>query len=88
MSKGKPTADGNSMLEAKHILCRYVQTKIKSVAVGHSETLNGRGESVRLKQLSVFCSLRQAHSATILKRWRGEESPSVYGGEDVNNGIY
>jgi hypothetical protein len=22
--------------------------------------------------------------ATILKRWRGEESPSVYGGEDVN----
>ncbi|NCS05536.1 MAG: hypothetical protein GPJ07_02500 [Microcystis aeruginosa G13-07] len=27
---------------------------------------------------------RQPHSATILKRWRGEESPSVYGGEDVN----
>jgi len=26
---------------------------------------------------------RQPHSATILKRWRGEESPSVYGGEDV-----
>ncbi len=22
--------------------------------------------------------------ATILKRWRGEELPSVYGGEDVN----
>ncbi len=30
---------------------------------------------------------RQPHSATILKRWRGEESPSVYGGEDVNQGI-
>jgi len=26
---------------------------------------------------------RQPHSATILKRWRGEESPLVYGGEDV-----
>jgi len=24
------------------------------VAVGHSDTQNGRGESVRLKQLSVF----------------------------------
>ncbi|NCS05591.1 MAG: hypothetical protein GPJ07_02805 [Microcystis aeruginosa G13-07] len=54
------------------------------VAGGHSDTQNGRVESVRLKQLSVFRYLRQPHSATILKRWRGEESPSVYGGEDVN----
>jgi hypothetical protein len=54
MSKGKLTAAGNSMLEAKRTLGRYVQTKIKSVAGGHSETLTGRGESVRLKQLSVF----------------------------------
>ncbi|WP_287699208.1 hypothetical protein [Microcystis sp. M046S2] len=47
------------------------------MAVRHSDTENGRVESVRLKQLSVFRYLRQPHSATILKRWRGEESPSV-----------
>ncbi|MEY3555535.1 MAG: hypothetical protein RLZZ580_1590, partial [Cyanobacteriota bacterium] len=33
--------------------------------------------SVRLKQLSVFRYLRQPRSATTLKKWRGEESPSV-----------
>ncbi|WP_287686719.1 MULTISPECIES: hypothetical protein, partial [unclassified Microcystis] len=38
---------------------------------------NGRVESVRLKQLSVFRYLRQPRSATTLKKWRGEESPSV-----------
>ncbi|TRT62630.1 hypothetical protein, partial [Microcystis sp. M_QC_C_20170808_M3Col] len=32
---------------------------------------------VRLKQLSVFRYLRQPRSATTLKKWRGEESPSV-----------
>ncbi len=47
------------------------------VAGGHSDTENGRVESVRLKQLSVFRYLRQPHSATTLKKWRGEESPSV-----------
>ncbi|TRT63810.1 MAG: hypothetical protein EWV67_10980 [Microcystis sp. M_QC_C_20170808_M2Col] len=47
------------------------------VAVRHSDTQNGRVESVRLKQLSVFRYLRQPHSATTLKKWRGEESPSV-----------
>jgi hypothetical protein len=47
------------------------------VAGGHSDTENGRGESVRLKQLSVFRYLRQLRSATTLKKWRGEESPSV-----------
>ncbi|AVQ72759.1 hypothetical protein B5D77_16870 [Microcystis sp. MC19] len=47
------------------------------VAGGHSDTQNGRGERVRLKQLSVFRYLRQPHSATTLKKWRGEESPSV-----------
>jgi hypothetical protein len=47
------------------------------VAGGHSDTQNGRVESVRLKQLSVFRYLRQPHSATTLKKWRGEESPSV-----------
>ena len=46
-------------------------------AGGHSDTQNGRGGSVRLKQLSVFRYLRQPHSATTLKKWRGEESPSV-----------
>ncbi|NCS04969.1 MAG: hypothetical protein GPJ06_24475 [Microcystis aeruginosa G13-11] len=30
-----------------------------------------------LKQLSVFRYLRQPRSATTLKKWRGEESPSV-----------
>ncbi|TRV18295.1 MAG: hypothetical protein EWV40_17595 [Microcystis flos-aquae Mf_WU_F_19750830_S460] len=44
---------------------------------GHSDTQNGRVESVRLKQLSVFRYLRQPRSATTLKKWRGEESPSV-----------
>ncbi|TRU45652.1 MAG: hypothetical protein EWV49_09315 [Microcystis aeruginosa Ma_QC_Ch_20071001_S25] len=47
------------------------------VAGGHSDTQNGRVESVRLKQLSVFRYLRQPRSATTLKKWRGEESPSV-----------
>jgi len=47
------------------------------VAVRHSDTENGRVESVRLKQLSVFRYLRQPRSATTLKKWRGEESPSV-----------
>ena len=47
------------------------------MAGGHSDTQNGRGESVRLKQLSVFRYLRQPRSATTLKKWRGEESPSV-----------
>jgi hypothetical protein len=31
------------------------------VAGGHSDTQNGRGGSVRLKQLSVFRYLRQPH---------------------------
>ncbi|WP_287721276.1 hypothetical protein [Microcystis sp. M005S1] len=47
------------------------------MAGGHSDTQNGRVESVRLKQLSVFRYLRQPRSATTLKKWRGEESPSV-----------
>jgi hypothetical protein len=47
------------------------------VAGGHPDTQNGRGERVRLKQLSVFRYLRQPRSATTLKKWRGEESPSV-----------
>ncbi|TYT71957.1 hypothetical protein FXO09_06470 [Microcystis aeruginosa KLA2] len=47
------------------------------VAGGHSDTQNGRVERVRLKQLSVFRYLRQPRSATTLKKWRGEESPSV-----------
>ncbi|WP_162467759.1 MULTISPECIES: hypothetical protein [Microcystis] len=55
------------------------------MAVRHPDTQNGRVERVRLKQLSVFRYLRQPHSTTILKRWRGEESPSVYGGEDVKS---
>jgi hypothetical protein len=41
-------------------------------------------ESVRLLLKKQHPVKRQPHSATILKRWRGEESPSVYGGEDVN----
>ncbi len=40
-------------------------------------------ESVRLLLKKQHPVKRQPHSATILKRWRGEESPSVYGGEDV-----
>ncbi len=40
-------------------------------------------ESVRLLLKKQHPGSRQPHSATILKRWRGEESPSVYGGEDV-----
>ncbi|REJ43526.1 MAG: hypothetical protein DWQ53_17330 [Microcystis flos-aquae DF17] len=47
------------------------------MAGGHSDTQNGRVERVRLKQLSVFRYLRQPRSATTLKKWRGEESPSV-----------
>ena len=47
------------------------------MAVRHSDTQNGRVERVRLKQLSVFRYLRQPRSATTLKKWRGEESPSV-----------
>jgi len=47
------------------------------VAGGHSDTQNGRGESVRLKQLSVFRWSVNPVDATTLKKWRGEESPSV-----------
>jgi hypothetical protein len=42
-------------------------------------------ESVRLLLKKQHPVKRQPHSATILKRWRGEESPSVYGGEDVKS---
>jgi hypothetical protein len=41
-------------------------------------------ESVRLLLKKQHPVKRQPHSATTLKKWRGEESPSVYGGEDVN----
>ncbi len=40
-------------------------------------------ESVRLLLKKQHPGSRQPHSATTLKKWRGEESPSVYGGEDV-----
>jgi hypothetical protein len=61
-----------------------INPKNQSVAGGHSETLNGRGEKIRPKQLGIFRGSVNPPIATILKRWRGEESPSVHGGEDVN----
>ncbi len=44
-------------------------------------------ESVRLLLKKQHPVKRQPHSATTLKKWRGEESPSVYGGEDVNKSL-
>jgi hypothetical protein len=42
-----------------------------------------RGELRSPKRYIIKAQVPNPIDATILKRWRGEESPSVYGGEDV-----
>ena len=53
------------------------------MAEGHSDTLNGRGDSVRLLKEYRQSVKRQPRSATSLNKWRGEESPYLQVGEDV-----
>ncbi|TRU66528.1 MAG: hypothetical protein EWV77_24310 [Microcystis viridis Mv_BB_P_19951000_S68D] len=51
----------------------------------HPLSLGAKDEykNLQLFNLQLSTSVNPI-DATILKRWRGEESPSVYGGEDVN----
>ncbi|WP_080604566.1 hypothetical protein [Microcystis aeruginosa] len=57
------------MLEAKHTLCRYVQTKIKSVAVGHNVSMSTKNQPPKVAILLAIIVLIGTLGSALISKW-------------------
>ena len=57
------------MLESKHTLCRYVQTKIKSVAVGHNVSMSTENQPPKVAILLAIIALIGTLGSAVIANW-------------------